>query len=187
MDLYQSIKSGKFKVTRKAPATIRFWRDIDKDGPEHPVHGKCWIWKMGPKSEKCPYGYISVKHRGVRVHRFSWEMHHGQIPSGMQVLHKCDNPLCVNPSHLFLGTQKDNQQDMVQKGRENRGEGRPQSKLTEEAVLEIRRDCKPGRKGKNVKYFAEKYGVSGTAIKYALAGRNWRYLSEDCSCRKMVR
>ena len=80
---------------------------------------KCWLW-IGPTSNG-RYGQFGrgSKPNEIRVkaHRFSWELFNGPIPEGMKVLHSCDNPPCVNPSHLFLGTQKDNAQDAIRKGR----------------------------------------------------------------------
>jgi hypothetical protein len=176
LDTYLKIKCGLLKLSRKAPAELRFWRDIDKSGPCHTQLGRCWIWKLGPLSRNCPYGQISVKHRNVRVHKFSWVLHHGEVPAGLSILHKCDTPLCVNPDHLFLGTQKDNQQDMVAKGRENRGEGRPQSKLTEEQVMEIRRLYVKGDNEYGTYGLARKYGVHQGTIWGIVAGRRWGYL-----------
>lgn len=73
----------------------------------------CWMWSV--PSDR--YGTIRVDGRTVKAHRYSWELAHGAIPSGMSVLHKCDRPLCVNPDHLFLGSQRDNVRDMASKGR----------------------------------------------------------------------
>jgi len=81
----------------------------------------CWIW-TGSTSGSKGYGKFSVTsgpydRTMVRAHRFSWVLHRGLIPKGQNVLHRCDNPLCVNPDHLFLGTQRTNLQDMIQKDR----------------------------------------------------------------------
>ncbi len=96
---------------------IRFWKMVDKDTPVHPILGtSCWLWT----GCKLPYahGQFNVgNHKIVLAHRFSWELHYGSIPEGLYVCHHCDNPSCVRPDHLFIGTQKDNVQDCIQKGR----------------------------------------------------------------------
>jgi HNH endonuclease len=98
----------------------------------------CVIWSKG----KSPDGYGKVKVRGKtwRAHRYAYFLKNGPIPDGMWVLHKCDNPLCVNVDHLFLGTVRDNWDDCLSKGRYHaaKGEDSGQSKLTETQVLSIR-------------------------------------------------
>ena len=91
----------------------RFWRSVERI-PEH----SCWEW-VGARNQD-GYGVISVGGRRSpqeRAHRLSWRLHYGEIPAGMLVLHRCDNSSCVNPDHLFLGTQADNMRDKIQKGR----------------------------------------------------------------------
>lgn len=78
---------------------------------------ECWEW-LGTRDDR-GYGKIIIKGVRHKGHRLSWVVHNGSIPDGLNVLHKCDNPPCVNPHHLFLGTQRDNIMDMVSKGRAN--------------------------------------------------------------------
>lgn len=120
-------------MTRKGPKPIptedRFWGHVDKSDPEG-----CWIWTgamvWSPTRRKygytTTYGYTFIGSRAdgslrmIHAHRLSWMIANGPIPEGMQVLHKCDNPPCVRPDHLFLGTKSDNSKDMVSKGRHGR-------------------------------------------------------------------
>ncbi len=103
-------------------------------------------------------------------HRVSWELTNGPIPKGICVLHKCDNPLCVNPSHLFLGTYADNMKDMTIKGRQARGTSIYTHKLTEENVLHIRSLELP------MKDIAEMYKVHRTTISRIRSRKTWRYI-----------
>ena len=80
----------------------------------------CFVWKG--TSSPDGYGYKRVNKKRVRLHRWAWEWANGPIPEGMHVLHKCDNPPCVNPDHLFIGTNGDNVRDCVSKGRHRNGE-----------------------------------------------------------------
>ena len=114
----------------------RFWFWVKKTNT-------CWLW-IGSRDSR-GYGIISrgaqTGKRLERSHRASWIIHFGPVPESICVLHRCDTPACVNPSHLFLGTLSDNSRDMVSKGRnfQNQGEKNPRSKFTWEQVREIRR------------------------------------------------
>ena len=89
----------------------RFWSKVDQRGPDD-----CWEWRAARMWKG--YGHFGVaRDLVVRAHRFAWEVSRGPIPNGAMVLHRCDNPACCNPAHLFLGTARDNTDDMVAKGR----------------------------------------------------------------------
>jgi hypothetical protein len=111
-------------------------------------------------------------YQNTPAHRFSYLTYIGPIPDGLQVLHKCDNPPCINPDHLFLGTHKDNMADMADKGRANggapKGERHGRTHLAKADVLAIRSDPRPGR------VIAREYGMSKSAIYYIKSGETWR-------------
>jgi len=96
----------------------------------------CWIW-MGA-SQVSGYGEIISNGKKIYAHRASYSLYKGEIPKGMYVCHKCDTVSCVNPDHLFLGTQKDNMHDMIKKGRSGNGLNHPRTKLTKEDVFNIK-------------------------------------------------
>lgn len=97
---------------------------------------QCWNW-TGSCNKK-GYGKIKINGRSIIAHRFSWEVHFGNIPDGLFVCHECDNPKCVNPNHLFLGDHQTNMDDMVAKNRQARGESVGSHKLTTNQVKEIK-------------------------------------------------
>ena len=117
----------------RRPLEERFWEKVDKRGPD-----ECWPW-LGATSRK-GYGTIGVgskddgSFRQMIATRVSWEIHNNPIPDGLLICHACDNPACVNPAHLWLGTHKDNMQDMFSKGRQ----GQRPRKLDAEIVTQIR-------------------------------------------------
>jgi len=110
------------------PETIhaRFWGSVDKNGP-YPQHvpelNNCWVWTASKTQKINGYGVINFRGKRWTSSRVSWILHNGEIPPGMCVLHKCDNPACVNPDHLFVGTYLDNVKDMMRKGRHKMGGG----------------------------------------------------------------
>ena len=122
----------------------------------------CWLW-LAAQNE---YGYGVVWHNGkpVRAHRLSYELEYGKIPDGKCVLHRCDNPPCVNPGHLFIGTRAENTADMLSKGRQN-----PRTKLSAGDVVRIRRIYEEG--GVSQRELAAMYGVSQAGINYAINKR----------------
>lgn len=120
-------------ITLRESEILRFWSKVEKtDG--------CWLW-IGAKSAH-RYGHLHFAGMQVKAHRFSWQMHFGAIPDGMEVCHRCDVGICVRPDHLFLGTHKDNMNDRDAKcrlGRRERGEDHHEAKLCAACVVEIRR------------------------------------------------
>lgn len=146
----------------------RFWPKVDKrDG--------CWGWNAS--RHKQGYGFIGAGGGGkvVKAHRASWIIHFGEIPQGKCVLHKCDNPECTNPEHLFLGTQTDNIRDMMKKGRHvpSKGEDQGCSKLSESQVLCIR-----ARADEQATALASEYGVDRCTIFRILGRKSWTHLPE---------
>ena len=159
-------KNGKFA---RGDVAGRLWAKVDKRG-----HDACWPY-LGAKFH---YGHGAIYAWGKqdRAHRVSWILANGPIPDGLNVLHKCDNPPCVNPAHLFLGTDADNIRDMNAKGRDRtlRGDEDPKSKLTEEQVKQIRQLYKPYVVSQHA--LAVRFGVSRGAIEAIVHGENWRHV-----------
>ena len=142
-----------------AKSLARYWSKVKKtdDG--------CWEW-VGSRQQRGD-GNLRAAGRDYLAHRVSWEIAHGPIPAGMLICHHCDNPPCVRPDHLFLGTQADNIRDMFNKGR-SRGS---QSKLSAKQVAEIRRARQSGEK---VRVLARLYGVHRNTIYALISGRTYK-------------
>lgn len=142
-------------------ATDKFWAKVDKSGD-------CWVWTASLTTS----GYGNWNRH--RAHRISWELLRGKIMDGMHLLHMCDNRLCVNPDHLFLGTNTDNVKDKVSKGRQQQGNNVHCAKLTPEMVRNIRREYATG--SANQRILASMYGVSYQTIQALLTGRTWKHV-----------
>lgn len=141
---------------------------IERHSIPEPNSG-CWLW-LGDINT-WGYGRLS-KNRAERLaHRVSYLTYVGTIPSSLKVLHSCDVPCCVNPQHLFLGTDADNMQDMAAKGRGSGrcGESNPQAKLTAAAAEAIRASAG----ALSISALSRRYGVSRRAIGFVLGGRTW--------------
>jgi hypothetical protein len=145
-------------TTCEKPIEERFWKKVQKCSPD-----ECWNW-FGAKKE-FGYGIIRYEKSIVRAHRVSYEMTYGKIPDGMYVLHRCDNPPCVNPAHLFLGTHQDNMNDMCDKGRIAR-------KLTIEKAREIKQLL--AEESMSRKAIARIYGVNPSLINCIANGKKWK-------------
>jgi hypothetical protein len=159
----------------RRPVGERFASLISRFKTLHPIHGYCWDW-LGAKVGG--YGVLTVKGKPTKAHRLSWESFYGVIPEGMYVLHKCDNPACANPDHLFLGTNDDNMADMVSKGRQCRGEGQHSARLTEDQVREIRLVYQRRSRVYGVTALSRRYKVPVQIIVRVVKGETWRHVNE---------
>jgi hypothetical protein len=153
---------------------------------------QCWIWK-GCKNPRGYGRFTLTKGKMVFTHRLMYELKNGEIPKGMLVCHTCDNPSCVNPNHLWLGTHKENHQDMVSKGRQaggrgkgsrgrvtiynlinySRGSTRPASKLNEEKVKKIKLELLEGKK---ISSIAKEHNVTTQLIGTIKRGTSWKHV-----------
>lgn len=145
----------------------RFWAKVNKTTT-------CWLW-TGSLTKPAPIGYGRFHFNGrlILSHVYSYELHVGVVPSDMKVLHTCDTPACVNPDHLFLGTQQVNVLDMTTKGRGVclRGSAHLKAKLNEEIVRQAR---ERHSKGEPIAVMAREFGVSHPAMRNACLGKTWR-------------
>jgi hypothetical protein len=153
----------------KDNGSVKFWSRVNVLGNE-----ECWEWKA--YRNKKGYGEYSYQGHNRQASRLAWFFTHGEIPENMDICHRCDNPPCCNPNHLFLGTHEINMRDMAEKGRGAgpglKGSQLGNAKLTEKDVLEIRRlhNIVPGRK------LAEQYGVCYTTIKAIFTRKIWAHI-----------
>lgn len=157
----------------RRPTAVRaaiFSAKVAKGGPD-----ECWPW-LGSCHRK-GYGQFGDRSVGTRyAHRIAWEFAYGTIPDGMLVCHACDNPPCCNPSHLFLGTDRDNAQDRERKGRRKPAVGSKHgsAKLTEEQVREIR-----SREGISLRALGRLYGMSPGHIGCIRRGDKWKHVDGE--------
>lgn len=150
----------------------RFWKKVDKRSADD-----CWNWTA--YRDKDGYGHIRLdnsKHSDAPSHRVSYELANGTIPDGMFVCHSCDNPSCVNPNHLFLGTHIDNMRDCVTKGRKVglRGEKFYANKLTDEKVIAMRRRYEIG--DADMRTLATEYGVAVSTVCNVIHRKSWKHI-----------
>lgn len=151
-------------IRKKSPEKLveRFWAKVD-------TGGDCWLWTGATYYNG--YGVFNIESRNHTAHRAAWILFRGPVPDGILVLHHCDNPPCVRPDHLFLGTPKENTQDMVSKGRSTAGERHRLAKLSVENVLEIRSLHRDGMVQRRI---AERFEVSYATINLIVKRKNWQ-------------
>ena len=154
---------------RRANTVQDFWKAVDKSGD-------CWSWTGWCNPDG--YGEFKMSYRTYLAHRLSYELANGEIAPGLCVCHSCDNPACVNPSHLFLGTQADNVRDRVSKGHCARvvGEDNPHSKLTADDVLAIRRLFASGKSKRST---AKGFDISHRQVTRIVNREQWGWLAAE--------
>jgi len=148
----------------------RFWSKVRV----HPRHadfvggGSCWEW-LGSKHPADGRGQFVLEGRRYYAPRIAYEIFNGPPPSNMLVCHTCDNPACVNPRHLFLGTSHDNAEDCAKKGRKG-------GKMTPDVVRAIRNECIPNDRDKGFSALGRKYGVNPAAVWNAFYRKRWKHV-----------
>ena len=149
-----------------------FWAKVAKKSD-----AECWEWLA--YRNKNGYGRMHVKNKMYLTHRVAWFIHNGEIPDGLLVCHACDNPGCVNPLHMFLGTKKDNanDRDIKCRGVNLVGERHGSHKLTEKEVIEIREKYIPHVY--TLRQLAKEYGVDFTAIHDVVTYFTWKHLCKN--------
>ena len=160
--------NGTTALAPKPTLEDRFWLRVDRGAVD-----ECWNW-TGALFAGSGYGLVSVERVPRGAHRVSYELHHGPIPDGLFVCHRCDNPRCVNPAHLFIGTAADNSADMVAKSRSANGERVAGAKLTAADVRRIRALSSGGLKPPQI---AERFGVHTSHVRGILAGQTWKHVA----------
>jgi hypothetical protein len=153
-----------------------FWEKVDRTGGED----ACWIWIRSVDTSG--YGALKVGGKKVNAHRYSYELTYGAIPEGMEICHKCNNRLCVNPNHLYAGTRRQNVADMIAAGNfglrtpsPKRGTDNYHAVLTEVEVLDI---YERAWSGESQVQIAREYSVSKHTISAIKHGKSWQHLTK---------
>ena len=161
---------GIYKKLQNRTLAQRFWSKVNIADLFD-----CWEWKAS--KNKLKYGTFGFDNKIILAHRFVWILIYGNIPKNFCILHKCDNPSCCNPSHLFLGTNKDNVIDKVNKDRQHHPKGTKngQSRLTENQVIEIIKLSKT----RTSKEIINMMNVSKSSVYSIVENRSWKHISRE--------
>ena len=144
-----------------------FWRKVKVGSKD-----ECWEWTASKNQRGYGISWANGKLHGA--HRVSWTIHNGDIPKGLHVCHHCDNRICVNPKHLFLGTPADNSKDMIKKGRaaQIKGEKNGSAKLAEKQVIDIFYDTDTQAN------IAKKHGINQTNVSHIKTRKTWQHITK---------
>lgn len=139
---------------------------------------RCWEWTGSRRTDG--YAQLEIGGHMYRVHRIMWEMRHGPIPEGMLVCHHCDNPPCINPDHLFLGTYADNLHDCIRKGRfytgTHHGMRNGRAKVTDDQVSRMRLEYVAGNGCHRTTQLAKQYGLSWGSVNRIVNRKGWAHI-----------
>lgn len=155
-----------FQFDMRPLAASRFLASVEYD-----TNGGCWLWSAGCFTDG--YARMNASDKSIRGHRYAWLLYNGPIPDSAKVCHRCDRRICVNPSHLFLGTQAENMADMVSKGRSLRGSKHNKAVLNEADILAIRAQRAAGL---TLREIANAFNVSTSTVGMIVAGQTWRHV-----------
>lgn len=168
------VRTSRIKYIRghkKTDLIGRFWEKVRRSSKN-----ACWVWTASRLKASGGYGQIRTAGAGskmIKAHRLSWIIHNGPIPTGMCVLHRCDNPPCVNPRHFFLGTNVENTEDSVMKGRRAKGERIARATTTARQAREVKRRRKDGQKSSEI---ARELGLTKDVVYQIVRGRTWKHV-----------
>lgn len=155
-------------ITSRDPIA-RFWDHVDIS----PDPNGCWVWRG--LTSTGGYGLVTIHYKMYRTHQLAYELMTGPIPPGALVLHSCDNPPCVNPAHLRLGTDKDNALDRVARGRQIQGTVHHNAKLTDDAVRDIRRLHAAGA---NISQLSRQFDINRHQIRDVIRRKWWKHVTD---------
>lgn len=154
-------------IYKRRNVVDRFWDKVFK----HPGDG-CWVWTASDNARG--YGHFQGSKGRIYAHRFAYILANGDIPPGLQVCHRCDNPSCVRADHLFAGTRKENMADCVRKRRHQHGEKSVGAKISEKDVVDIRKRCLAGERQHII---GKEYGIAQITVSQIVTRKTWAHIA----------